>query len=392
MRQAWLLFTTLILAPTLGPGRVPVCHGAAAVPDQAVCVHAVSGARSRHTLKAVAVTETRPVTPAPESPGATPVPLGTLVLSPSPPAVLSVTPIVPAGLAGRAATGSPALPTPLETPVAAAVRTVSRRATPIYVLAEMYDLPAVHPGVLSSYHALQIYKSDWLAPLAGTDAWYTLEVRYNSRPLPDSYRVDVRNLDKGAQVVQQLTRIVWGGDTYLYVPEHRQWLRMPAGKAGPGMSGADLLNPDRLVEAIPPGLFSRSHVVSALEQIDGVYVVHYRARSGLLLQWLRAEAGGRLVQAATGRADFWIATNGGYLKRYELDAVVEYRGGQQAHLLSQLSVTEENRIAEIPLPPADVVVDPGSLLDGQGLNTPAAPPARPTPQPLPEGRAHASEP
>ncbi len=265
--------------------------------------------------------------------------------------------------------GGPAAPRASASP-AAGRQGIITASTPTPVVPS--NLEKMKPDVLGSYEARIEFKQEVTAPTPAVESWSVMQIRYRSQPTPAAYALQVE--DKLGDPEAGMRLVASGADNYMFNVDLDKWVKMPAQSDAANITG-ELLDPGLIAAESPAGLFTKENIVNANEVVDGVATTHYKATEKQVQEMMSdpadLQAGRGIV---SGSAEFWVANQGGYLKRYQMQSVIADPTGRRMEQNVRMEVTRENQTVEVALPAADQVVD-GSQVAGDPsvVNPDAAP-------------------
>lgn len=240
------------------------------------------------------------------------------------------------------------------------------------------NLPALKLNTLTSYQA-QIEMRDEpvksstavtaTSPITATGP-VTMEMRYQGQPTPQLYAWSMSGQQHVPGAPSQEEKMVMvGTELYSYLPDQNKWLQMPAGSPQSLPLKEDLVDPNRLAQTAPTGLFNKANIVNAHEMVDGVDTTHYRANETQMMQLLQG-AGDQSRVAGSGSADFWVENNSGYLKKYVMVANLKDPQGQEYKQTITFTLTQENKPVAIATPAPSQIITMEQLQ--QSMTTPTA--------------------
>ncbi len=299
---------------------------------------------------------------------------GAACVAPEPAPAPTQAPAVPSPIVLPAPALPAATSTPAPAPPAASSTSVADTTTPAgAATAAATEVPLGGPaaGALTSYNAAIEYKEEVIQPApTSVQNWVTMTVKYQGQPAPGIYALNV--VDKAGSLApsgsETMQVIVAGQDSYVMSAEQGgKWLKMPVDQSGAASIFSNLLDPNNLRQDTPRAVFSAANTVNAHEQVAGEDTTHYRAKDSALAGLLSNEMGdSKLV---SGQADFWISNQGGYLKQYQLDAVVSTADNRRLHELGKLLVSATNQPANIATPAPDQVLS-SDIFNQPAVNAP----------------------
>ncbi len=275
--------------------------------------------------------------------------------APTQPAALQATSAPVATAVPVATTPAPANTTAASTAASTpAAPNAALLGTPEPTRAVTADLPVLNPNALKSYVATINLTEEATGSQATPQAPASIELRYNSQPAPGVYSYSSTGMAASGQG-QDFKMVQSGTNTYVYVPEQSKWLSMPATSPDQVPGLGDVIDPNKLAQDAPQGLFAKQNVLNAHENVDGVDTTHYKATEAQT-QELFGNTGDPTRTFVSGTADFWVANNGGYLKQYVLTFTLKDQQNQQFTQTIKLTVTNENKPVDISTPAPDQII------------------------------------
>lgn len=228
------------------------------------------------------------------------------------------------------------------------------------------DLPVLRPSALSSYVANIEFRNEIIGPITGTvtpQPTESVDLRYNSQPAPGVYTWSMAGGSTASGAPQSSKLIQAGQDTYVFVPEQNKWLKMPVQSGQQMPTLGDVLDPNKLAQQSPPGLFSKENIVNRNEDINGVATTHYRATDTQVTQ-LFQNTGDPNTSLVSGKADFWVSNDNGYLKQYELVVNLKDKQGREYRQTSKMVLSNENKPVDIATPAPDQILSMDQFQQG----------------------------
>ncbi|HEX9114489.1 MAG TPA: hypothetical protein VGA61_00350, partial [Anaerolineae bacterium] len=277
-------------------------------------------------------------------------------------------PTAPATAPQAVATAAPAPAATTAPPTVAlvAAATAPAAATAEPTRAVIADLPTLKVGALKSYIAHIEFREEATgatAAQATPQAPGSVELRYNSQPAPGAYAWNMTNGASSGNPAENFQMVQSGGDTYVFVAEQNKWAKMPSNAADQMPAVADVLDPNKLAQDAPNGLFSKDNVVSAHETVGGVDTTHYRATTAQAKELIK-DTGDQSRTADSGTADFWVANENGYLKQYVLTVDLKDPTGHTYRQTIKMTLSDENKPVTVATPAADQVMSMSDLQQG----------------------------
>lgn len=272
----------------------------------------------------------------------------------------------PSAAATAAPAAVPTVAPATAAPVAVATGPAAAEATAEPTKAVTADLPALKLGALQSYVAHIEFREEAVgagAAQATPQAPGGVEMRYNSEPTPGAYAWTMTGSGTPGSTAQSFQMVQSGADTYMFVAEQNKWVKMPAGSSQQLPAMGDVLDPNKLAQDAPSGLFAKANVVNGHEDVDGVDTTHYRATAAQAKELIK-DTGDQSRTADSGTADFWVANANGYLKQYLLTVNLKDPTGQEYRQTIKMTLSDENKPVAIATPAPDQVISMGDFQQG----------------------------